>query len=382
MKKALVIATVFHFLNFEKSDIKILLEMGYEVHTATNMQGEEWLRDDGTFSDLKMINHQIDFSRSPFSRKSFLAYRQLKQLMNQYDFSIIHCHTPVAAAIARVAAINSRKVGTYVIYTCHGFHFNKKSGIKSWVLYYPLEKLLAHHTDMIITINKEDFEVVKGFKVKEKRYIPGVGISVNGIAETDESFKDLRKQLGISENDFVIMTIGELSNRKNQQVILKAISKLNDKNIKYVLCGTGKQLDIYKRIINDNKLNDQVIFTGQKDHDWVMKFAHCIDLGAIPSKIEGLGLAGIEMLAAGKPLVGSNIQGINDYLINEKTGLSFSPTDINGFAQGIYRMKNDKKLYETCSSNAYDTAKKFDIAISRDLMKKIYEEITCTINSK
>lgn len=375
MKKILIVATVYHFLNFEKNDIQMLENLGYEVHTATNMKAEKWLQDDGTLDDICIINHQVDFSRSPFTLKSLKAYRELKKVMKSYQFDIVHCHTPVAAAITRIAAFRVRGKKPYIIYTCHGFHFNKKSGLKDWIFYYPLERILAHFTNMIITINKEDYGVVSKFKVKEKRYIPGVGVDVEGIKNISVNKIALRRKMGIPTNAFVIMSIGELSARKNQQVILRAIAKLRDKNIIYVMCGTGKKKGEYENLAIELGIKDQVIFTGQENHDWVMKFSHCIDLGAIPSKIEGLGLAGIEMLAAEKPLVGSNVHGIKDYLVDGKTGISCDPEDIEGFSKAIFKLKNDKEFYDTCVKNTYAMAKKFDKKISQKLMLDNYKTV-------
>ena len=372
MKRALVTATVFGFLNFEKSDIEILQSMGYEVHTATNMYEANWLQDNGTYDNNPIVRHQIDFGRSPFSLDNIKAYRQLKLLLRENHFDIIHCHTPVAAVITRLAAKKTRKKGTYVIYTCHGFHFHKTSAKKDWIMYYPIEKFLSHYTDMIITINKEDYGVIQGFKVKEKKYIPGVGIDSEHIHNLNAERTEILEEFGIPADAFVILVIGELSERKNQAVILKAIQKTGDDSIYCIFCGTGYKEKEYKDMAADLGISNRVIFAGHRSHESVMQICHAVDIGAIPSRIEGLGLAGIEILAAGKPLVGANIQGINDYLIPDETGYSFAPDDSDGFAKGIIKLKNDKSAYENCSGNAYATAQKFDIKTVRELMKEIY----------
>lgn len=375
MKRALMVATVFKFLNFEKSDIEILQSMGYEVHTATNMHGAKWLQDDGTFKGNPIIRHQIDFGRSPFSKDSIKAYKQLKKLLSEYPFDLIHCHTPVAAAITRIAANKYRKKGTKVIYTSHGFHFHKTSGLKSWLLYYPIERILAPKTDAIITINKEDYNVIQKFRVKEKRYIPGVGVDVGYIHSLKVDRNEMLREVGIPANAFVILTIGELSDRKNQSVVIKALEDLKKESIYYILCGTGQKEQEYKELVKRAELENRVVFAGQREHEWVMKLAHAVDLGAIPSKIEGLGLAGIEMLAAGTPLIGSNVQGIKDYLIDGKTGISCSPNNCKAFAEAIYKMLNDKKYYKQVSSFAYSISSRFDISISRRAMIEIYSKL-------
>lgn len=372
MKRALIVATVFKFLNFEKGDIQILQNMGYEVHTATNMKEADWLRDDGTFDEINMINHQVDFERSPFTFSNIKAYKQLKLLIKEYRFELIHCHTSVAAAITRLAAIMERKKGAYVIYTCHGFHFHSKSGWKNWLIYYSIEKILALVTDMIITINREDYNIIKKFPVKECRYIPGVGVDIDHIINLNVDRKEVLNSLEIPENAFVILSIGELSARKNQTVIIDAIAKLRDDNIYYILCGTGDMYNELMTLARKRKIANQVVFTGQKEHEWVLKLCHAIDIGAIPSTIEGLGLAGIEILAAGKPLIGSDIQGINDYLFNGKNGFSCCPNDISGFSKAIHKLMTNKELYGLFSKNAKKIARHFDVSKSKFLMVQNY----------
>lgn len=375
MKRALIVATVIKFLEFEKSDIKILLDMGYEVHIAVNMHGEDWLRDDGTFAGMDVIRHQIDFGRKPFSCANIRSYRQLKRLFQQYYFDIIHCHTPVASAIARVAAITERKRGSYVIYTCHGFHFHKKSDRKSRMLYYPVERVLALITDMMIAVNKEDYHVIRSFKVRECKYIPGVGVDTAYIHKLKADRAQMLSQFGIPQDAFVVLSIGELSARKNQSVIIEALAKLRYEDIYYIICGCGEKYHMYKMLAREKGIGDRVVFTGHKDHEWVMRLCHAVDLGAIPSVIEGLGLAGIEMLAAGLPLVGANIHGINDYLIFGETGFSCPPNDADGFAQAIRCLYKDKQIYHICAENALKTAEKFDIKRSRRLMKENYKVV-------
>ncbi len=375
MKQALVVATVFRFLNFEKSDIEILQSMGYEVHAATNMREAKWLRDDGIFDGNPIIRHQIDFGRTPFSKLNLRAYRQIKELLNTYNFNIIHCHTPVAAAITRVAARTFRRKGTYVIYTSHGFHFHKESGLKNWILYYPIESFLARWTDMIITINREDFSVIRKFKVKEKRYIPGVGVDVEHIHNVKTNREKLLREWGIPDNAFVILSIGELSERKNQSVIIRALGDINNDKIYYILCGTGEKQAELQRLAREKGIEDRIIFTGQKDHEYVIRLCHAADLGAIPSVIEGLGLAGIEMLAAGTPLIGSGVHGIKDYLIDGETGIACDPYDSSDFRDAIIRLMWDREELETYRKNAYKTAKRFDINRSKKMMKKNYESV-------
>lgn len=376
MKKALIVATVFRFLNFEKNDIKILQAMGFEVHCAMNMNQGGWLSDDGSLDWMGIIKHQIDFDRKPFSRGNVTAYQQLKLLINQSDFDLIHCHTPVAAAIARLAAVKARKRGTKVIYTSHGFHFHKKSSKKDWILFYPMEWILAFFTDMIITINNEDFCVAKKLRVKECRYIPGVGIDVHSIRNLGVDKRRLRNEIGVPCDAFLILSIGELSARKNHIVIIEALNKLRDKRVHFAICGTGDKKSEYEQLLKKYGLEKQVHLLGQREHTWVMELCHTCDIGALPSTIEGLGLAGLEIMAAGKPVIGANVHGIKDFVKDNITGYLCEPHDVDGFAGAIKHFMEDKNLYDLCAKNAEIMAESFDIKKTRKLMVENYKYIT------
>lgn len=380
-RRVLMVATVPSMIGcFNMDNIRILLDMGYEVHVACNFKDKSvWSKQDvhTLVSKLKKESvkcHQISFGRNPFSLENIKSERQIKRLLSLYRFDIVHCHTPVASAITRIAAIKSRDAGTAVIYTCHGFHFHKKAPIKNWVFYYPIERFLARFTDMIIAINKEDYSVIKRFRTNAVKYIPGVGVDTALIRNLECDEKKIRDEIGVPHDAFVILTIGELSERKNQSVIIDAISRIKDNDIYYVICGSGAKEEEYKKFAKEKGIAQHVIFMGQREHKWVMRLSHAVDLGAVPSLIEGLGLAGIEIMAAGKPLIGSNIHGIKDYLIDGETGISCNPKDVQQFKFAIEEFKHNKELYEKCKKNAPCIAARFDIKLSRRRMRLYYEE--------
>ena len=159
MKKALIVTHVSGFVpQFEMNNVKLLQELGYEVHYASNFNNVSYGTDNSRLEGTGIVCHQVDFARSPFEfRNNRSAYRQLKQVMREQHFELVHCHTPVGGVYARLAARKHRKNGTRVIYTAHGFHFYKGAPLKFWLVAYPMEWLLAHVTDTLITINEEDF---------------------------------------------------------------------------------------------------------------------------------------------------------------------------------------------------------------------------------
>src|SRR5699024_1671436 len=122
------------------------------------------------------------------------------------------------------AAQSSRKNGTKVLYTAHGFHFYDGAPLKNWLLYYPVEKWLSRYTDTLITINQEDYKRAQTFKANQVEYIPGVGIDLGNIQVNKEKVSKLKKNLELSTDDFVLCSIGELNHNKNHNVVLEALS--------------------------------------------------------------------------------------------------------------------------------------------------------------
>jgi len=235
VKKALFVATVdIHIKSFHLPYLKLLKEMGYEVHVATN--GDE------QFPNC-VKKYQICVERSPFKLRNIKAIKQLKKIINKEKYDMIHCHTPMGAVVTRIAAKQARKkYKTRVIYTAHGFHFYKGAPIKNWLIFYPIEKILATHTDDLITINKEDYNLAKSkFKTKV-HYVPGVGIDESkfDFEMTPKEIQELRKSLGLKKDDFVIIYPAELSFRKNQEWLIKTLEKLIKKNKEIHLLLPGK----------------------------------------------------------------------------------------------------------------------------------------------
>ena len=234
MKKVLIVASVVSFIEwFNKENVDFLHNtLGCEVHIACNFdymndtdvertrKYTERIKNDGIYI------HNIRFARSPFSPKNIKAYRELKRIIDSERFDLIHCHTPAVSFMTRVAARKARRQGTVVMYTCHGFHFHNSSSKKNWLLYYPAEKFLSRFCDYIVTINKEDFNRAKTFHCKNVRYIPSVGVDINRIKALKINKAEKRKEIGVPDEKILVISAGELIERKNHEVIIRANCKI------------------------------------------------------------------------------------------------------------------------------------------------------------
>ncbi len=381
MKKVLIVASVVSFIEwFNKENVDFLKnDLGCQVHIACNF---DYMNDTDEERTIKYIEklksegvilHNILFARNPLEKANIGAFKQLKKLIDSEGFDLIHCHTPAASMMTRLAGIGARKKGSVVMYTCHGFHFHNASSKKNWLVYYPIERGLARFCDYIVTINKEDFNRAKTFSVKNVRYIPGVGVNIDKIKNTQINKAEYKKSLGVPENGIMLLSVGELIERKNHEVIIHALGKLQNKNIYYCIAGKGPLYEHLVQLAKSYGLENNVIMLGFRCD--APQLYNSADISAFPSKIEGLGLAGVEAMAAGVPLVSSNVHGILDYSINGKTGFACAPDDVEGFAKAIDILAKDEKLRDSMREDCLKAVEPFEIKNALNVMWDIYKEI-------
>lgn len=376
MKKALIVTAFARFIkSFLTSDILILQEMGYEVHCAANIHHAAADCMPEYFREMKVQFHQIDFlSNKPASKESLKSYCQMRKLLGEMRYDVIHCHTPIAGAITRIASKKQRRKGCKVIYTTHGFYFHKRSNWKTWAIYYTVEDLMSYLSDAIITINHEDYKNAQRMHSKRVYYIPGVGVDTNLFINIKIDRNAYRKKIGVGSDDFLILAVGELSRRKNHQIIIKALGEAKIPKAVFMICGnamtdanTKDELELLAK-----KYGVDLRLMGLRDD--IPEICKCADIGVMPSTREGLGLSGIEMLAAGLPVVASNVHGIVDYIKNGIDGYLCDPFDEDAFAEAMKKLC-DSNIRKSMAGNCVKAAEPFDIKYSRKAMQDIYTKI-------
>lgn len=343
MKKVLFTATVdSHILAFHVPFLKYFKECGYEVHVATN--GDAKI----PYCDKKI---KVSFERSPFKVGNIKAISQLKKVVNQEQYDIIHTHTPMGSVVTRLAAKKARKRGTRVIYTAHGFHFFEGSPIINWLLFYPVEKYLSKYTDTLILINQEDYNLAlqKFKKCKDIQFIPGVGIDeekFNFVMGEDEK-QELRASLGLSEDDFIMIYPAELNKNKNQGFLIQVMEELVKKhgNIHLLLAGRDSYQGYYQNVVKDKKLDSNIHFLGfRKD---IPKLLQIAAVSVASSKREGLPVNIMEAMYAGVPVVALDTRGTRDLIQDGENGYLVEQGDMENFISSI------QKLYVSSSQVHY-----------------------------
>lgn len=382
MKRMLILASAPSMIGqFNIENILILQGMGYEVHAACNFNIVGIMNTESLESlkikldNIGVIIHQVDFKRGIGDMRSNInAYKQLINVMKQNNFEFIHCHSPIGGVIGRIA---SKKMKVPVIYTAHGFQFFKGGSFKDWLLFYPIEKYLSRYTDILITINKEDYELAKKFRHPRVYKVPGVGIDYKKYSQQIEPDKVnyLKEKLLINDDTKVMISVGELSVRKNHIVGIQAISKLNNFDIIYLICGNGPEEDNLKKEAERLSVQSKVIFLGYQTN--IEKYYAISDIALFPSRREGLGLAGLEAMASGIPLISSYLGGIKDYTENGKTGITIqNPKNSIEISEAIQTLTNESAIsLKEIKENNKIIAKKFDKNEVSKIMKDIYVSI-------
>ena len=322
MPKVLYVATVVktHIMEFHIPYLKMLKEMGWETAVAARNDYENPADCMIPYCDTY---YDIPFERNPFKPGNIKAYKELKKIIDECNYDIIHCHTPVGAMLTRLAAQEARKKGSKVFYTAHGFHFYNGAPLINWLAYYPVEKWLARKTDVLITITREDYQRAQEFKAGRVEYVPGVGVDINRFQKgSTEKASALRAELGIPSDAKVLLSVGEVNANKNHKVIIEVLPDFP--GVWYVLCGRGPLIDEHRKLAESLGVSDRVIMTGYRTD--VVDFYSMADIFVFPSLREGLPVALMEAMATELVCVASRSRGTDDLLEGSK--LLFEAKDV------------------------------------------------------
>lgn len=316
MKKVLFVATVTKHINtFHIPYLKWLKEQGYEVHVASN--GNERIE----YCDK---HYDLPFERFPIKKNNLKTYKELKKIIKENNYSIIHCHTPVGGILTRLAARKTRKNGTKVIYTAHGFHFYKGAPLLNWIIYYPIEKICSRWTDTLITITEEDYKFAKKKlrKVKQIEHVHGVGMDTERFEKdfTIEEKQEIKNKLGIKKEDTVFSYVAELNKNKNQILLIEVIKELKKENwnVKLLLVGDGPLKEQYDEYVKNSNLEDNVKILGiRKDINEILSVS---DIYLASSIREGLPVNVMEAMYKGLPVVATDNRGHRELVKNNENG--------------------------------------------------------------
>ncbi len=352
MKKVLYITTVSRTVNaFLVPHIHMLLEEGYHVDIATSIDKPV---------DESLINRgvhvfNIPFARNPLYPGNLKAFKELIKIQWQKQYDIVHVHTPVASLFGRLLKLRYPRLKT--IYTAHGYHFLKGGPKVGWLLYYPIEKVMAKLTDVTITINQEDYDItVKKLKPKKTYLMNGVGLDLSHYKILpEEENQRKRQELGLETDDFVIIMIAELNENKNQIQLIKAMEVLKDKypNIKALLVGEGPKLEELQQEVNNRGLNQKIHFLGFRTD--INELINVSNIGVLLSYREGLPRNLMELMACEKQVLVTDIRGCRDIVSDNIIGKIVKVGDYLQTASYLefYYLNQNNRTWDKCFVDKY-----------------------------
>lgn len=368
MKKILFISNITNKIsNFSYPSIVAAQSLGYEFHLAANLSG---FTDDA--SKYNVTLHHIDLDRNPLSLKNIKAYKQMIDLIRKEGIDVIHCNTPIGGILGRLCG-KKEKVPK-IIYSAHGFHFYKGASLINNTFYKWVEMKMAHDTDAIITMNQEDFEAAKEMKLRNNGkvyFIPGVGVDTELYQLSKVDNTDIKRSLGLKEEDIVLIAMGDLIGRKNYKASIEAISRAKNNKLQFLICGKGPELSSLQQLVKRLGLEGQIHFLGfRKD---IKELLNIADIFLFTTYQEGLPRSMMEAMSAGLPCVASNVRGNSDLITNGEGGFLCNPNDIDGFAKAINLISTSESLRKEMGLRNIESIKKFDVANVKSEMKNIYE---------
>lgn len=366
--KILLTATVqSHICQFHLPLIRMLKEQGNEIHVAAkyNLDVKPGL----SLENVDKI-FDVPFSRSPFSSQNIIAYRQLKKIIKENDYDIIHCNTPMGSVVTRLACKGKK---AKLIYTAHGFHFYKGAPLKNWLLYFPVEWFLAFKTDMLICINKEDYSFAKKhLHAKDISYVHGVGFDKKRF-DNSLTKEKAREALAIKNDEAVLLAVGDINKRKNHKILIQALPLLKDLNPHLYIAGWD-QLDGELAVLAEKLgVRDNVTFLGYTRQ--LSLYFNAADIFLFPSLQEGLPIALIEAMSWGLPVAATNIRGTNDLIADGDGGYLLKTDDYIGFADRIRCLFRSDELRKSFGERNRAEAQKYEVAPVIEELDLLYKAL-------
>ena len=366
MKKILYVTTVSRTVNaFLVPHIMMLLDQGYLVDIACCVDQE--------VNDI-LLNRGVEvydlpFTRNPLDLRNLKAFKKLSKIQKENRYETVHVHTPIAALYGRLLKLKYHTLKT--VYTVHGFHFHQGGSLSGWLMYYPIEWVMAKFTDQLITINDEDFERGKRLGARATYKVNGVGVTVSDYQLRDYEAKFNRYKYDLAKDDFVILMIAEVNKNKNHQQMIQAVELLKQrgKSVKVLCAGEGSLFDEVVAEVEKRGLSDSIHMLGYRTD--IKELIGVSDIGILLSYREGLPRNIMELMACGKPVIGTNIRGIRDLVIDGETGFLVPVGDAVTTANCIEKLMSDAELVSVMGVRALEEVEKYNVESVVGELKKI-----------
>lgn len=344
-KKILFVANVDreHICKFHIPTIRYFKSQGWQVDVACG--GSDTVPE----CDRRYYGK---WKRSPFRFGTLSGTLQLRKILKQNAYDVLYCHTPVGGLVARLATIGMRN-RPKTVYFAHGFHFYKGASSMAWLTIYPMEKLLSYRTDLLITLNQEDYALAQKRFSKPAKVVfsPGVGVDFSKLVVPNKPQirKQYREQFG-AEGKTVLIYIAELTENKNQKMLIDVVKKISEsrEDVLLMLVGPDHANGAYQQYAEERGLSNRVIFTGWRSD--IGQLLSMADICVASSIREGFGINLVEAMYANLPVVAVDNRGHRTVIKDGENGFLVPQGDVEAMAKRVLQLMEDRALRDKFST--------------------------------
>jgi glycosyltransferase involved in cell wall biosynthesis len=306
-------------------------------------------------------------TKSEFGIKVWKALPELKRIVTEGDYDLVHAQTRVSQVLA---ALVQRSTGVPFISTCHGFFKSGRIG----------RRLFPCWGEKVIAISKSvGAHLVEDFGVPEERIrmiYNGIELDKYKSPEAVTEKADLKKTIGLEDEVFTVGTVGRLSPVKGHVYLVDAFREAAMKHpqMQLLIVGEGPDEKMLKEKVRKAGIADKVFFATGNDAP-LEEYFSVMDVFCLASTSEGLGFSLMEAMAAGRPCIASNVGGLAELIVNTEDGLLVPTRDVSALGEAIYRLFSDGSLRQRLSDKARNKAfRSFSIEDSAARTAEVYEE--------
>lgn len=382
MKRVMLFsANVTTLLQFAKSDIKALQTLGVEIHLACPLTDppvtEEAI---AQFNEAfpKLIWHDVPFYENIYAvRKNHKAYSQFVELLQETQPDLLHCMGTTAGYYGKKAVHALNKTGTEMpcLYTPTDFALYTHCSFFHWLFYDVLERRYPHALTAVIPVCEPD-------KLYIQKHFPDWTCEDTTVKRLEYAYystptrskEEMRQELEIPEDSFVLTTVGALRPQKRQRIVIQAISRLpKDNQVHYILCGEGRDREFLERLSERLHVEDHVHFIGYRTD--VPDILGASDVFCFPSQYETSCEAALEGMAAGLPLISTRTHGMKYYDEKHEIGAIFLQDDlVDACVNAIQQLSENAMSCRQLGATNRGIAKEYTDTGYWEDVRKIYQK--------
>jgi glycosyltransferase involved in cell wall biosynthesis len=354
-----------HFNNHSDFDVRLLTgPVSPERSDITYMADNLGL----TTLELPSLINQIN----PILNAKAVA--DIRKIIYKGNCDIVHTHTKIAGVVGRIAARTAKPCA--IVHHVHGWGSEEGLSPVVRLLHLGLERLCAKFTDRIVVVTRSDLQkgLANHIGREDKYALIYNGIDLEKFRQTVDE-QQMRSELGLEPHTKLVGMIGRLEDQKNPFDFIRAASEVhkNYKNVQFLMVGGGPLQTECELLIKELNLEGKFFLLGFRDD--VEKILSILTMTTLSSLWEGLPIAFLESMSAGKPIVANNVGGAEDVVIDGETGFLVTPHQPSEMADRILLLLNNDELCKEMGQIAQQRSSIFSKKRMIKQVESLYKEL-------